>query len=153
MCIRDRPQGANANSPFATQPVLEVEENGAIVTSDLSPISLTIVTGTGPSGASLSSSCSGEETSGVVTYSGCSINEIGTGYQLYASEPDPKGTGNLTVSSAPFSVYATQLSTPVVTSVVPSATTSGAVNVSFTGAAKDVYKRQNLTRRRGNAGH
>ena len=130
-----QPEGATINNPFATQPVLEVEDNGVLVTSDLSPITLTISAGTGPSGAALSSTCTGRETAGIVTYSGCSINMVGNGYQLFASEPNPNGTGNLTSSSAPFSVYADQLTTPTVTGVVPSTITAGAINVTFNGAA------------------
>lgn len=129
-----QPEGATIGNPFATQPVLEVEDNGAIVTSDLSPITLTI--GTGPGGAALSSTCSGEETAGIVTYTGCSINEVGTGYELYASEPDPSNPGlDLTASSAPFSVYASQLDTPTITAVTPSTTTLGIISVTFTAPA------------------
>ena len=73
------------------------------------------------------------ETSGVVVFSGCSINEVGTGYQLVASEPSPTEPGQLLSSnSAPFSVYAGQLGTPKITSVTPSTVTAGAINVSFT---------------------
>lgn len=127
-----QPEGATVNNAFATQPRLEVEDNGVIVTSDLSPITLTVESG--PAGATLSSTCSGQETAGIVTYSGCSLNVIGNDYTLFASEPDPSGPGNLTQVSAPFSVFPSQLSTPTVT-VIPSPTTAGAINVSYTGPA------------------
>lgn len=127
-----QPEGATVGNNFATQPVLEVEDNGVIVTSDLSPITLTV--DSGPAGATLSKTCSGEETAGIVSYSGCSLNVIGTGYTLFASEPDPSGPGNLTSISAPFSVYPSQLITPSVTAVTPSTTTVGVINVSFNGA-------------------
>ena len=137
-----QPEGATVSSPFAVQPVLEVQHctipgqasTCSIVTSDLSPISsLTIASG--PSGASLSSNCTSNETAGVATFSGCSLNVVGAGYTLFASEPDPSDPGsNLTATSSPFSVYAAQLITPTITSVVPSKTTAGAINVSFTGA-------------------
>ncbi len=134
-----QPEGATVGTDFDTQPVLEVQDCQpavppalpvcSIVTSDLSPITLSV--GAGPAGASLSNTCSGEETAGIVTYTGCSLDVVGTGYQLYASEPDPSGTGNLTSSSAPFTVYASQLDTPNVT-VIPSTKTPGAINVSYT---------------------
>jgi hypothetical protein len=128
-----QPEGATVGNNFATQPRLEVEDSaGNIVTSDLSPITLTV--GTGPAGATLSSTCSGQETAGVVTYTGCSLNVIGTNYELFASEPSPTQPGlDLTSASAPFSVYPSQLNTPTAT-IVPSITTAGAVNVSYTGA-------------------
>ena len=128
-----QPEGATVSSPFAVQPVLEVQHctipgqasTCSIVTSDLSPISsLTIASG--PSGASLSSNCTSNETAGVATFSGCSLNVVGAGYTLFASEPDPSDPGsNLTATSSPFSVYAAQLITPTITSVIPSKTTAG----------------------------
>jgi type II secretory pathway pseudopilin PulG len=127
------PEGATVGNDFSTQPQLEVEDNGVIVTSDLSPITLTI--GTGPAGASLSSTCSGQETAGIISYTGCSLNVIGTNYTLYASEPDPSLPGqDLTSSSTPFSVYPSQLATPSIVSALPSTTTVGGINVTFTGA-------------------
>ncbi len=146
-----QPEGATVNSPFAVQPILEVqyctipgqESTCSIVRSDLSPISsLTIASG--PSGASLSNNCSSTETAGVATYSGCSLNVVGAGYTLFASEPDPSNPGlYLTATSAPFSVYAAQLITPTITSVIPSTVTAGAINVSYNGApnapANQVY--------------
>jgi hypothetical protein len=126
-----QPDGATAGSNFATQPILEVlDSNNHIVTTDLSPITLTLIDGTG--GAALSSTCSGVETSGVVIYSGCSVNQVGIGYELKASEPSPTQPGSLlTKSSAPFTVYAAQLATPAVGAVTPSTTTAGAINVTF----------------------
>jgi hypothetical protein len=132
-----QPEGATVDAPFTTQPIIEVMDGGSggnppkIVTTDLSPITVTLAGGT--VGASLSPDCSGVETSGIVVFSGCSINEVGTGYQLVASEPSPTEPGQLLSSnSAPFSVYAGQLGTPKITSVTPSTVTAGAINVSFT---------------------
>ncbi|MGC2168256.1 MAG: hypothetical protein WA580_04060 [Acidimicrobiales bacterium] len=129
------PEGATVGSPFSTQPILEVQDQyGNIVTTDLSPITLTLSGGT--NGAVLSSTCAGVETSGVVVYSGCSINEVGTGYWLTATEPSPTEPGQYLISrSTPFSVYSAQLDTPVITSVVPSVATAGALNITFTPPA------------------
>ena len=125
------PEGATAGSAFTTQPILEVlDSNNHIVTTDLSPITLTLSGGT--NGAALSSTCSGVETSGVVVYSGCSIDQVGTGYVLTATEPSPTQPGSiLSESSTPFSVYAAQLATPTIDAVTPSTTTPGAINVTF----------------------
>ena len=131
-----QPEGASVGTPFSTQPVLEVlDGSGNVVRTDLSPITLTILYGSGTNGASLSNTCAGVETSGVVVYSGCSINEVGTGYRLTASEPDPNGTGLLASTSTPFSVYSAQLNTPTISSVVPSTVAVGAINVTFAGSA------------------
>ncbi len=126
-----QPDGATAGSDFTTQPILEVlDSNNRIVTTDLSPITMTLQDGT--PGAALSSTCSGVETSGVVVYSGCSINDVGIGYELAASEPSPTQPGSLlNKSSAPFTVYAAQIETPVIGAVTPSTTTAGAINVTF----------------------
>jgi hypothetical protein len=126
------PEGASVDNPFTTQPVLEVQNSsGTIVTTDLSPITLSL--GGGTTGASLSPTCSGVETSGVVVFSGCSINEVGTGYVLTASEPSPTSPGLQLTSgpTTPFSVYPSQVATPKITSVIPSTVTAGAINVSF----------------------
>jgi hypothetical protein len=124
-----QPSGATINTPFAVQPVIEVENSaGQLVTSDLSPVTMTL-TGTGPTGASLSNTCSGVETSGVITFSNCSINEIGSGFTLTATD------GNLpSVTSSAFTVAATQLATPVITNVSSSTATAGAINVTFAGS-------------------
>jgi len=126
-----QPSGATYNSPFAVQPVVEVEDkNGNLVNSDLSPVTITL--SSGPSGALLSN-CTGIESSGYITYTGCSINQLGTGYQLTASEPS--GSSVIPAVSAPFGVSATQLNTPTITNVQPSTTTAGAINVTFTGSS------------------
>ena len=74
------PGGALAGIPFTTQPVLEVESNGYPVTTDLSPVSLTIT-----SSGNAVTGCSGSETNGVITFSGCTINAAGT-YTITATD-------------------------------------------------------------------
>jgi hypothetical protein len=130
-----QPEGATVGTPFTSQPTLEVlDKNGNIVTTDLSPITLTLSGGT--AGAALSSTCAGVETSGVVVYSGCSINEVGTAYTLTASEASPTQPGEYLVApSAAFSVYSAQLATPTITNLTPSKVTAGAINITFTAPA------------------
>ncbi|MGA7833854.1 MAG: hypothetical protein WCA31_01450 [Acidimicrobiales bacterium] len=124
------PEGATVGAPFTTQPVLKVLAGNTLVTTDLSSITLSITPGQGTFGAVLSSTCSGSETSGIVTFSGCSINEAGTGYELTATYGS--GTNQLSGTSAPFNVYSAPLATATITSVTPSTTTAGALTISFT---------------------
>jgi len=92
------PSGASGGLPFASQPVVVVEDtNGNPVRSDLSNVTLAIVN---PQGATLSNNCTGSEFYGVVTFSNCSINLAGT-YQLLATDSN----GSLTpATSDPFTV-------------------------------------------------
>lgn len=95
-----QPGSTNSSGvPFDTQPTVEiVDANGNVVTTDLSPVTLTIYSGT--SGAVLSG-CTGNELSGVVYFTGCAINTAGT-YVLQASD------GTLgTALTTPFNVSGT----------------------------------------------
>ena len=97
-----QPGSVSAGSALSPPPVVAVEDAaGNIVTTDLSPVSLTVTAGTGTSGATLSTTCAGNEFYGVVTFSGCSLTTAGTGYTLTATD------GTLTTAtSATFSVAA-----------------------------------------------
>jgi trimeric autotransporter adhesin len=78
--------------------VVAVEgSNGGIVTSDLSPVTLAVTTG--PSGTTLTNTCSGIEYDGVVTFNNCALTQAGTGYSITASEVTPSGVQNLTPST------------------------------------------------------
>ncbi|MGH3732168.1 MAG: hypothetical protein ACRDVC_02125 [Acidimicrobiales bacterium] len=135
LLFETNPEGATVDSPFTTQPIIEVvnSSTGQIVTTDLSPITLTL--SGGPGGATLSPDCSGVETSGVVVYSGCSINEVGNGYVLTATVASPTNPGQLLYGqSTDFSVFSAQLDTPTITAVTPSTDTAGAINVTFAGS-------------------
>jgi hypothetical protein len=125
-----QPGGATVGTPFTTQPAIEVlDSTGHIVTSNFSSIIITLDPAVGTPGAVLSP-CQGQETSGIIEYSGCAINEVGGGYQLIATEGS--GASALTAYSGPFSVYPDQLATPTITNVAPSSTTAGALTVTFT---------------------
>jgi type II secretory pathway pseudopilin PulG len=79
------PGNGTAGSNLSPQPAVAVEDaNGNIVYSDLSDVQLTI--SGGPSGATLSDTCTGSEFYGVVTFSDCSVNTAGTGYSLTATD-------------------------------------------------------------------
>ena len=95
-----QPGSTITGSSISPPPVVAVEDAaGNIVTSDLSPVDITIKPGTGAAGATLSSDCSGIEFYGVVTFSNCSISTLGTGYELTATD------GTLTsATSTPFDI-------------------------------------------------
>jgi type II secretory pathway pseudopilin PulG len=124
------PEGATVGAPFTTQPAVEVlDSTGHIVNTNIGSITLSIDPALGTPGAVLSP-CPGQETSGIVDYSGCSINEIGTGYELEATEGSLPN--ELTAYSTPFSVYSAQIPTPTITNVAPSPSLAGALVVTFT---------------------
>lgn len=82
-----QPSGATGGSDFTTQPVVTaVDAGGNTVTSYNSTVTLSIRSGTGTSGAALSSTCRGTRLSGVVTFAGCNIDRVGTGYRLHATD-------------------------------------------------------------------
>jgi hypothetical protein len=92
--------GATGGSAFPTQPVVTAQDAaGNTATSYSGTVTLSIVSGTGTSGATLSG-CVGTLRGGVTTFSGCKINKVGTGYVLQARD------GTLSVNSAAFNVTA-----------------------------------------------
>jgi type II secretory pathway pseudopilin PulG len=85
------PGNGTPGTNLSPQPAVAVEDdNGNIVYSDLSDVKLTI--SGGPSGATLSDTCTGSEFYGVITFSNCSVNMAGT-YTLTATD------GSFTASS------------------------------------------------------
>ncbi len=82
-----QPGSTTGGYPISPPPIVAVEDTaGNIVTTDLSQVNLAIKTGSGTVGATLSSNCFGAEFYGVVTFSNCSINTVGSNYALVASE-------------------------------------------------------------------
>jgi hypothetical protein len=72
---------------FPTQPVVTVQDQfGNTVTTDGAGVTLSITSGTGTGGASLTCTANTlNATSGVATFSGCAIDKSGTGYTLTAA--------------------------------------------------------------------
>ena len=97
-----QPGGASGGTAFSTQPVVTVEDAaGNPVTTDSSTVTIGIAPGTPTSGGpgTPSACASTGEKNGVFTFSGCTINTAGTGYQLIATD------GQLaSATSAPFAV-------------------------------------------------
>ncbi len=97
----EQPGNGVSGSPFRPQPVVAVEDAaGNVVSSDLSDVTLTLNTVSGPAGATLSSTCTGSEFFGIVTFSNCSILKAGT-YTVTATDTSLPG---FSVTSSPFSV-------------------------------------------------
>jgi type II secretory pathway pseudopilin PulG len=98
------PGNGTTGTNLSPEPAVAVEDaEGNIVYSDLSDVQLTI--NGGPSGGSLSNTCTGSEFYGVVTFSDCSVNSAGTGYTISATDKGLQSalssTFNVTAGSAP----------------------------------------------------
>ena len=70
------PTGGTAYAPVSPQPEVAVEDSsGDIVSSDFSSVTLEIVSG--PTGGTISNTCSGVESYGIVQFSDCSMSSAG----------------------------------------------------------------------------
>ena len=102
MAFYTQPGNALSGANLSPQPIVEILDAGNhVVTTDLSHVVLTL---NSTNGAVLSSSCTGSEFYGVVTFTGCSVLKDGT-YTLTATDaslPNPTLTSNsFTVSVGP----------------------------------------------------
>ena len=102
LAVTTPPAGATGGTAFTTQPVVTVEDAGGnTVTGDTSTVTLSITVGTPTAGGpgALSGCAPTAASDGVATFTGCSINTKGTGYELHAVD------GSLTAAnSTPFDV-------------------------------------------------
>ncbi len=101
---------ASTSVPFTQQPVLEIEDaNGNAVTTDLSPVIISIEAGT----SGELSGCAGSESAGYVTFTGCELDKAGT-YTLMATDGNLSTTlvsdPTITVSGSttPYLVFTTE---------------------------------------------
>ncbi len=91
-----QPGNGTGGSPLSTQPVVSIEDaNGNLVPGDSSMVTLAI--GTNPGGGTLSGCTGTSNGNGIVSFAGCKIDKIGTGYTLTATD----AADNLTTASAP----------------------------------------------------
>ena len=124
-----QPSGAVAGAAFTTPPVVTAEDGaGNVITSYSGTVALSIKSGTGTSGASLTG-CSAVNLNGATTFTGCKIDKPGTGYVLVGAD------GAFSVESNPFNVTVGSAATFAVAGY-PSPTVSG-VSHTFTVTAKD----------------
>lgn len=93
------PGASTSGVSFSSSPQVLVEDSGGhVVTTDWSTVTLSLRPGYGTPGATLTG-CRHAEFTGEATFSGCSIDLAGTGYELEATD------GTLTVDySSPFDV-------------------------------------------------
>jgi hypothetical protein len=87
LAFTTQPLGAHGGSPFATQPVVAIQDAGGnTVTAATSAVTLTI--GTNPGAGTLACATNPlNATAGVATFVGCTINNMGNGYTLVATAP------------------------------------------------------------------
>ncbi|MGB2711420.1 MAG: hypothetical protein WBC33_07870 [Conexibacter sp.] len=87
-----QPSGGTGGTAFATQPVVTaLDAEGNVATGYSGTITLTIRT-PGPTGTL--HGCSQSRSNGVVTFSGCAIDEANTGYRLRAKDGTPQVDSN-----------------------------------------------------------
>ncbi len=101
LVMANAPTAAVGGDSFSSATTVTEEDlGGNVLTASSTAVTLALVAGTGAAGATLS--CGGSSglitaapSSGVATFSSCSINRAGTGYELQATVP-----GALTMSAA-----------------------------------------------------
>jgi hypothetical protein len=110
-----QPNAGTSNQPFTIQPVVAVQDLGGntVTSGTYSNATITLAIGTNPAGGTLT--CTGGLTmvavAGVAAFSGCQINNAGTGYTLTAT-----ATGLTGVTSTAFTVGAPAASITLTTS-------------------------------------
>ena len=111
-----QPGGGTGGTAWTNQPKVTVEDAGGnTVTGDASTVTLAIGTNAGP-GGTLSGCTQSGESAGVVSFSGCKIDKVGTGYTLTATDATdglntastPSSSFNITVGSASQLVFTIQ---------------------------------------------
>ena len=115
LAFSQQPSNSTGGVAFATQPKVTVQDAlGNTVTSDTSPVTLAITNGTPPTGGpgTLSGTVTVAAVNGVATFAGLSVDKIGTGYSLTASDGALTGatsnTFNITVGAAAKLAFTTQ---------------------------------------------
>ena len=83
LAVSTQPQGAAPGATLATQPVVQVRNNGVLdATDNTTVVTASIAAGTGAAGATLSGTTTATAVAGVATFTNLSINTAGTNYQL-----------------------------------------------------------------------
>ena len=96
-----QPGNGTGGSPLSQQPVIYVEDSqGDLVTNDNTTVTLAI--GTNP-GSGMLSNCTAQAVGGIATFTSCTIDKIGTGYTLTATDTADSLT-TPSVPSSPFNI-------------------------------------------------
>ena len=123
LAFTTQPSSSNtAGAPLGTQPVVTIQDAGGnTVTTATAAVTLAITLGTGASGAALSGNTTVNAVNGVATFSGLSVNLVGSGYTLGAT------SGALTpATSSAFTVTAGAAAKLAFTTQPSSSNTAGA---------------------------
>jgi hypothetical protein len=128
-----QPSTTQAGAHITPAVQVSVEDaSGNVVTSNTSNV--TVAIGTNPSGGTLSGALTVAAVAGVATFSDLSINQVGTGYTLTASD-----TGLTRATSSPFNITAST-TLHLVFTTQPSNTTAGAhINPAVQVAIEDQF--------------
>ncbi len=143
-----QPTGTTGGLNFPTQPAVTVEDQfNNVVTTNASTATLAIASGTPTSGGpGTLSGCTQSETNGVITFSGCSIDDTGANYKLKATDGSlTAATSNsFTITTGPLAQFA--VSTPsspsagtAFTVTLTAQDAGGNTVTSFTGAKCFVF--------------
>jgi len=105
---------------FAQQPVLRAEDSfGTLDTTFTGPITLTILGGTGTSGAAINGTTVLAANGGVATFSGLAIDRVGTAYQLSAAAASLPSATSRAFDITKAMLYAPLMLTPGYADLVP----------------------------------
>jgi hypothetical protein len=103
LVVQTNPSGGQANVPLATQPVVIAQDAiNHTNTSFNGPVTLSIKSGTGTSGAVLGGTVTVNAVNGVASFSGLSVSKAGSGYRLTATS-----SGLSSVDTAVFDITKT----------------------------------------------
>jgi hypothetical protein len=134
------PSDARSGQAFATQPVVQARDAfGNTATGFSGAVTLVIKPGTGTAGATLAGTATVNAVNGIATFSGLSVDLIGTSYRLTASSgaltPADSGTFNITASGLTFTLQpvTTMAGQPILVRVAAQ-DIAGNTDTSFTGA-------------------
>ena len=107
LSFNQSPGNTATGVPFAPQPQVTVQDQyGNTVTGDASTVTLTIKSGTPTTGGPGSlTGCSQSESSGVITFSGCTIATVGTGYKLTATDGSLTAADSTAFNITPAAAY------------------------------------------------
>jgi hypothetical protein len=104
LIVQTNPQGAQANVPFATQPVIVAQSAPNVTMTGFNgPVTLSIKAGTGTTGALLGGTATVNAVNGVASFSGLALNKAGIGYRLTAAS-----SGLSSVDTAVFDITKTE---------------------------------------------
>ena len=130
LVFTQEPGNGTGGTALATQPQVSIEDADGNVLTDRSPPA-TLAISTNPNGGTLSG-CLDTSSAGVISFSGCAIDKVGTGYTLTATD---SGDGLTSAPSTAFNITAGTAVQFVVSA--PVAATAGVPAIGITLTAED----------------